>query len=156
MSHTTRHDLLLGKSAFNQMRNLVYHLQRFMQSQNCNTEDVKKRCLSMGQNIGATFAQEISPKGTNPTELLPELYSLTMTSKVKITQDGAKILVADEKCPLCKYQYSDIKIPGCTITVGMISELLVRNGYVVKNSGVKKSKTLGDSECVHEFEIVKK
>ena len=139
----TRHALLLNKAAFNQMRNTIYHLQRFMKQKNLDTPEIIERYLQMGKNIGATFALEFNPNNTNTRDLLVELYQLTLNTKVRVDQVNQTFQVIEDKCHLCKYHYNDIDVPGCYITVGMILALLDHFGYTVnKDYGHKNQKLL--------------
>lgn len=153
MTDATRRELLVNKSAFNQMRNVVYHLQRFLKSQNLNKTQLIEHYMRMGQNIGKTFADEMKLSGNKSIDYLLDLYHLTLNSKIRFERRENQVLVFQDHCPLCKYHLLDVEVAGCTITVGMIKELLNHCGIKVANAYVSKSKTYGDSDCVHVYEI---
>jgi len=151
-SEHTRQALIRKKMGFNQMRNALYWLQRLFQKNNFSAAEIETHLIKMGENIGATYSQSIAPSILSPKELLQELYSLTVNSKVNVEQisDNAYTVI-DKKCALCKYQYEDITVPGCSIEIGMISEMLERSGFHVLSRSVLESKALGHDQCVHEY-----
>jgi len=153
MTDSTRRELLVNKSAFNQMRNVVYHLQRVMKSEKLNKSQVIDRYMQMGQNIGKTFAYELKLQGNMSAEYVLELYHLTVNSKAKMERRDNKLIVIQDHCPLCKYHLKDVDVAGCTITVGAIKELLGHCGFKINNAYVSKSKTYGDSVCTHIYEM---
>ncbi|MHA1561450.1 MAG: hypothetical protein ACTSPA_04930 [Promethearchaeota archaeon] len=128
------------------MRNTIYWLQRVMKQYNLSEKDIEKRLLSMGRNIGATYSKEFIPNSKNQSDLIKEL-------KVKIEQDFEIFTVTDNKSALCKYQYKDIQTPGCNIVIGMISEILERNGIEVKEMEILNCKTHGDPYCKHSYKL---
>ena len=153
MSENTRASLVKKKMGFNQMRNTIYWLQRVMKQYNLPESDIEKRLLSMGRNIGASFSKEFIPNSKNQSDLIKELYKITLKSKVKIEQELEIFTVTDNKSALCKYQYKDIQTPGCNIVIGMISEILERNGVEVKEMEILNCKTHGDPYCKHSYKL---
>ena len=152
----TRNSLLSQKMGFNQMRNSLYWLQRYMKRFNLSQDELERRYLDMGRNIGATFIKEITPQSKELKNLFRELYNVTLSSKVKVLQEGNIYTIQDSKCALCKYQYDDIDIAGCTIEIGMISEMLQRLGYQVVDNTIIESKTYGHKHCIHQYTANKK
>ncbi len=153
MSENTRASLVKKKMGFNQMRNTIYWLQRVMKQYNLSEKDIEKRLLSMGRNIGSSFAREFIPHSKNQSDLIKELYNITLKSKVKIEQDFENFIIIDKNSALCKYKYKDIQIPGCNVVIGMISEILERNGIEVKEMEILNCKTHGDSYCKHSYKL---
>jgi predicted hydrocarbon binding protein len=155
MSEETRAKIATEKSGFNQLRNSVYFLQRYMKQHNFSTADIIDRYNRMGKNIGHTIARELHQKPTDPMELLTSLYDFILYSKVKITKNQNLLCVEDPSCALCKYKYPDIDVPGCNVAIGMMTEILSQYGYSVTKSVVEKSKAWGDSVCMHTYEVTK-
>ena len=151
--NNTRASLVKKKMGFNQMRNTIYWLQRVMKQYNLSEKDIEKRLLSMGRNIGATYSKEFIPNSKNHSELIKELYKITLRSKVKIEQDFEIFTVTDNKSALCKYQYKDIQTPGCNVVIGMINEILERNGVEIKEMEILNCKTHGDPYCKHSYKL---
>ena len=67
--------------------------------------------------------------------------------------DFENFTVIDKNSALCKYQYKDIQTPGCNVVIGMISEILERNGIEVKEMEILNCKTHGDSYCEHSYKL---
>ncbi len=153
MSENTRASLVKKKMGFNQMRNTIYWLQRVMKQYNLPENHVEQRLISMGRNIGASFSREYIPNSTNQSDLIKELYKITVRSKVKIEQDFEIFTITDNNSALCKYQYKDIQTPGCNVVIGMISEILERNGIKVKEMEILNCKSHGDSYCKHSYKL---
>lgn len=149
----TRKSLVTPKMGFNQMRNALYWLQRIMKQFDLTEEEIFRRLKSMGSNIGATFFMQIEPISDNLTDLVKELYKITLNSKVNVFQQDNNLYVEDKNCALCKYKYDDVHIPGCNISVAMIQEMLERSGYKIKSGEVIESKALGNKTCIHEFKL---
>jgi predicted hydrocarbon binding protein len=156
MVEKTRNALVKQKMGFNQMRNAVFWLERFMKQQNLSNSEIYDRLIKMGRNIGATFSTAYKPASNQAIDIIKELYATTVRSKVKVEKNGHKFIVTDSKCPLCKYEYKDIDHAGCTIQIGTISEMLENCGYEVLKSEILKSKTFGDNYCSHQFDLEKK
>lgn len=153
MSENTRASLVKKKMGFNQMRNTIYWLQRVMKQYDLPESHIEKRLLSMGRNIGASFSREYIPNSTNQSDLIKELYHITLKSKVKVEQDFDNFTVIDKNSALCKYQYKDIQTPGCNVAIGMIGEILERNGVEVKEMEILNCKSHGDPYCEHSYTL---
>ena len=138
---------------FNQMRNTIYWLQRVMKQYDLPETHIEKRLLSMGRNIGASFSKEYVPNSKNQSDLIKELYNITLKSKVKIEQDFDNFTVIDKNSALCKYQYKDILTPGCNVVIGMIGEILERNGIEIKEMVILNCKSHGDPYCEHLYKL---
>jgi len=153
MEEKTRASLVPKKMGFNQMRNTIYWLQRVMKQYNMSEADVEERLLHMGKNIGASFSKEYIPKSKDTKDILKELYKITVRSKINIENDFDGFVVTDNNSALCKYQYKDIETPGCNVVIGMIGEMLERNGIRVKKMKVLNCKTHGDPYCRHLYTL---
>lgn len=149
----TRKSLAFSQMGFNQLRNSIYWLQRIMHQFRLSDEDIAHRLTQMGTNIGATFSKEYTASNPDIIKTLQELYHFTLNSSAKISQEGNIIIVQDRKCALCKYQYEDIHVPGCTIAVAMITEMLKTQNISIKNAEVTESRALGHEHCIHRYEI---
>ncbi|MHA1675437.1 MAG: hypothetical protein ACTSYI_17640, partial [Promethearchaeota archaeon] len=152
-SEHTRKAIISDKMGFNQMRNGIYWLQRIMKRFNLTDEETYKRMKEMGTNIGATYAMNYTPIAKDISELLKELYRITLNSKVTVTQKENRYYIEDKKCALCKYKYDDVHIPGCNISVSMIHEMLAREGYEISSFEVIESRALGNKSCIHELKL---
>ncbi len=155
MEERSREHLIGKMMGFNQMRNSIYWLQRFMTKKNVSEEEIETRLKEMGKNIGSSFLKTIHSKPSGLKELVEFLYKETVNSSVDVgfIQEKNSLLIKDEKCALCKYSYDDIKVAGCTIEVGMISQILNELGIKISDSAVIKSKTNGDSLCMHAYKL---
>lgn len=153
MEEETRAHLATMKSGFNQMRNSIYFLQRFMKQHNLTTKEIEDRLFRMGTNIGKTVTRELSPKPGELSEIIINLYQFILYSKVIVIKTGSTVKVEDHDCALCKYRYPDIEVPGCNITLGMITELLGHFGFKIDKQIIEKSRIWGDDACTHVFEI---
>lgn len=147
----SRKELITQSMGFNQMRNSIYILQRYMNQHHLSDKDIQDRLINMGKNIGATFVTQLEPSPKDLSLLLRNLYKTTVNSKVKVEIVGDAIIVRDSRCSLCKYQYDDISVPGCNIVIAMISEMLIRLGYQVTDQSIVQSKTFGDKLCEHRY-----
>ncbi|SRR6056297_2032814 len=155
MDKHTRKDLLGTQMGFNQMRNSIYWLQRYMKKNNHPNEEIDSRLFDMGSNMGDSYYLTKKNDYHSLSDLIKSLYKDIFHSNIEIKKiNGNKILVKDSKCALCKYQYDDISVPGCTIETGMISSLLKHYGFSVSDSHVLKSKALGNDGCLHEYELL--
>ena len=159
-SDTPSRSTLLNKTmGFNQLRNSIYWLQRIMKTKKLDHEDIQKRLREMGKNIAKTIINEkqLNPKLDLNFSNIPALYDTLFQSKVKIlTENSEKIVVEDPKCAFCRYQYSDISIPGCTVAASSIQELLSKSNISIESVNILKSQTMGDAVCVHEYILSKK
>ena len=149
----TRKELVHQKMGFNQMRNSIYWLQRYMRRHNLSDEDIQIRLERMGKNIGGTFVKEIEDISPDLENLIKDLYLLTVNSKVKVTQSGNMYHVKDSNSALSKYQYDDIHVSGDVIIVSAVSVMLERLGYPVEESQVEQCRSLGDKNSLHRYII---
>ena len=156
MENKSRKHLLGQDMGFNQMRNSIYWLQRFLQDNDISDKEISARLKDMGSNIGSSFSKANPPRGKNLLELMKNAYKITLNSsvEVKANREGTKVLVTDPKCALCKYQYPDITIPGCNIEVGLVKKLMEETGQTIENGEVVKSKVMGDEVCQHLYSLV--
>lgn len=162
----TREDLIQSDATMNQMRNAIYHLQRFLKLN--GVADVKQRLRTIGQNIAHTYFKYWKPieyvDYSNIKDVLATLYKNILNSSISIELDevNKKIQIKDTDCPLCKYQFEDIEVAGCEVVVGMISEFitLINKGlgekrpFALKNPIVEESRTLGHKYCIHNYEYL--
>lgn len=152
----TRQSLIHQKMGFNQMRNSIYWLQRYMLKNDLTNDQIQERLINMGKNIGATFIKEIVDIDKNILDLIKEYYFLTVRSKIKIENSENIYIVKDNNSALDKYQYDDVSISGDYIIVATIAEMLERSGFLVKSFEVSKCRSRGDSYSEHTFEISRK
>jgi preprotein translocase subunit SecA len=160
----TREDLIKSDATMNQMRNAIYHLQRFLKI-NSITE-IKERLRRMGRNIAHTYFQYWKPieyvDFSNIKDVLATLYKNVLNSSVSIEIDeiNKNIHIKDSDCPLCKYQFEDIEIAGCEVIAAMISEFIAlinkevgeKSPFMVKNLEVNESRAFGHKHCIHNYE----
>ena len=150
----TRHALISQKMGFNQMRNSIYWLQRYMHQYNLTDDQIKARFIHMGRNIGATFAKELDALQMELPDLLKEIYYLTVRSKVKISIDNNSLYkIKDSNSALDKYPYDDLTISGDYIIVAAVTEILERFGYAVKHFSVTQCRSHGDNYSEHQYQI---
>ncbi len=149
----TRDDLVFRKTGFNQLRNSIYWLQRYMAQMGLPAHEIRKRMLKMGENMGATFSKHLDLPTSETKQYFEKLYITIVHSKVSVVQQGNTFHITDSKCPNCKYSYPDIEVAGCNMTVGMMAEILERNGLKLVDKKVLRSRTYGDSECVHSYTL---
>jgi hypothetical protein len=159
----SRHELVKAEATMNQMRNSVYHLQRFLKLNNVpHTDEVLQR---MGKNIALSFIKYWKPieKVTkdNIKEVMVTLYKFILDSTISIELDEyqQQIKIKDNDCPLCKYHFEDIQSAGCEIIISMMSEIiLLINGDLnqkdcifIKPLKIDESRTKGDKYCSHLY-----
>lgn len=159
----TRKDLVQSEATMNQMRNAIYHLQRFMK--NNNISEIRQRFHRMGQNIAYTYIKNWKPIEvvdiTNIKNLIATIYKSILNSSVSIEiNDNEKlIIVKDNDCALCKYNFEDIQIAGCEIIAAMVAEFIllinkqnnIENSFSIHPIEIKESRTLGHKSCIHQF-----
>jgi len=159
----SRNDLINAEATFNQMRNAIYHLARFMVKN--NVSDVQERLRRMGRNIGRTFINYWKPTDlvstSNVKDVITTIYKkiVNSTVSIEINKEDKIFIVRDYKCPLCKYKYEDINISGCEILISLVAEFI---NLINKESNdplalfleplrVKESKAYGHNVCMLEF-----
>ncbi len=153
---TSRESLLNSLAPFNQIRNALYQLIRFMQEKKANVPEDLRR---MGQDIARTFAKYWLPPMDNPAQNLREIYQFVAGSKVKVESAGKVLRVVDKKCRLCNMKYPDIDHAGCEVIAAMVAEFFAqahtKGTTTVKLTllGVDKSRARGDDQCVHVYQL---
>src|SRR4030042_4031128 len=151
---TAREHLRENLAPFNQIRNALYQLIRFMQDKKVSGPDDLHR---MGRDIARTFSNYWLPPPGDPTQVLREVYLDVTGSKVKVDLTGKNVRVVDKKCRLCKVKYPDIDHAGCELIVAMIAEFFVQarakdaTSINLKLVGVEESRARGNERCVHLY-----
>lgn len=163
MMSYSRKDLVESDATMNQMRNAIYHLERFMK--NNNISEIKQRFHRMGQNIANTYVKYWKPIDkvdiTNIKKVLATIYKNILNSSISIEiNDYEKLIsVKDNDCALCKYHFEDIQVAGCEIIAAMAAELIsLINTQEISNSSfsihpieIKESRTFGNKSCIQLF-----
>ncbi|MHA1732796.1 MAG: hypothetical protein ACTSU5_12695 [Promethearchaeota archaeon] len=143
----TRGALVKKRAPFNQMRNVIYHLVRYLRSK--GVEDVRASLRAMGRNTARTFVNSWTPSASATVDRVKEIYQFVLGSRVVASVgDGGTVRVVDKKCRFCKYRYDDIDVAGCEIVVGLVAEMLG-----LEPVAVEESKTLGGGACVHAYKL---
>ncbi|MBY9003343.1 MAG: hypothetical protein KGD73_05180 [Candidatus Lokiarchaeota archaeon] len=160
----SRNELVQSEATMNQMRNSIYHLQRFMK--NNGLTEIKQRLKRMGQNIAHTYVKYWKPIEvidiSNVSNGLATIYKniLNSTVSIDINSTNNTISVIDNDCALCKYPFEDIEVAGCEIVASMIAEFV---NLINANSGtlfalepinITESRTLGNKTCVHIYKYL--
>jgi hypothetical protein len=160
----TREDLVQSDATMNQMRNAIYHLQRFLKLN--GIAEIREKLRKIGRNIAHTYFIYWKPIAyvdiSNIKEVIATLYKNILNSSISIELDeiSKEIHVKDTDCPLCKYQFEDIKVAGCEIIAAMISEFILlinkelgdKESFILKNLDVDESKALGYKHCLHNYQ----
>ncbi|MGV9171199.1 MAG: hypothetical protein ACOC44_03135 [Promethearchaeia archaeon] len=163
MSNYSRKELLDAEATMNQLRNMVTHLQRFMNKS--GVEDIPERYRRMGKNMAETYVKYWKPiesvRLANIRDVMTTIYKKIVNSKidVSINEKERLITVVDSNCSLCKYQFEDILIAGCEIILGLVSELInsinsnppATSRLRLEPFAVKESRTFGDDSCVQIY-----
>lgn len=163
MMSYSRKDLVESEATMNQMRNAIYHLERFIK--NNNISEIKQRFQRMGQNIANTYIKYWKPIDkvdiTNIKNVLATIYKNVLNSSVSIEiNDYEKLIsVKDNDCALCKYHFEDIHVAGCEIIAAMVAELvsLINNQaeedhfFSIHPIEIKESRTFGNKSCIQLF-----
>jgi protein tyrosine phosphatase len=150
-------------ATMNQMRNAIYHLQRFMK--NNNISEIRQRFHRMGQNIAHTYIKNWKPiekvEITNIKNLIATIYKNILNSSVSIEiNDNEKlIIIKDNDCALCKYYFEDIQISGCEIIAAMVAEFIQlinkQNtsgaSFSIHPMEIRESRTFGNKSCIQQF-----
>ena len=166
----SRKDLVQTEATMNQMRNSIHILASFMEKN--GVLDLKERLRKMGQNIAKTYIRYWKPTNvvtsSNLKDVITTIYQKVLNSSTSIEIDDVEnlIRVQDYSCALCKYQYDDIEIAGCEITLGMVSGII---SLINKESSdpssiflepyeVKESRAFGNKTCIqlYKYEIGRK
>jgi hypothetical protein len=161
----TRNELLQSEATMNQMRNAIYHLQRFIKLNGIT--EVRDRMRRMGRNIAHTYIRYWKPidfvNKSNLKDIISTIYKNVLNSNVSIELDDAKnkIIVKDNDCPLCKYHFEEIEAAGCEIIIAMVAEFIniINNenkdssSISLRNLNIEASRVFGNKACVHNFEF---
>ena len=163
MMSYSRKDLVESDATMNQMRNAIYHLERFMK--NNDISEIKQRFHRMGQNIANTYIKYWKPIDkvdiTNIKKVLATIYKNILNSSISIEINEYEkfIYVKDNDCALCKYHFEDIQVAGCEIISAMVAELvsLINNqannnpSFSIHPIDIKESRTFGNKSCIQLF-----
>ena len=166
MMSYSRDDLVKSDATMNQMRNAIYHLERFMKIN--KVPNIRQRFRRMGQNIAHTYykhwesIQKVDL--SNIKNILTIIYKDVLNSSISVEiNDFEKlILVKDKDCPLCKYHFEDIQVAGCEIIAAMVAELVLLINKQESNENndssfnihpieIKESRTFGSKYCIQVF-----
>ena len=158
----SREELTQSDATMNQMRNAIYHLERFMKIN--GVHDIKERIQRMGKNIAKTYIKSRKPIGyvnlDNLKDVIATIYKNVLNSNVSIELDeNSKTLsVKDNDCALCKYPFSDVEVAGCELIVSLVTEFinLINEEAGIKSIklesvGVMESRTMGHNSCIQNY-----
>ena len=156
----SRADLVQTNATMNQLRNAIYHLQRFMKRN--GVTEVRRRLRRMGKNIAHTYIKSWKPIEkvalANVKDFLATIYKNVLDSTVSIELDSLnnKIIIQDNDCALCKYHFSDIDVAGCEIIGSMVAEFVKiinsnGNGFQIEIEEIKESKVMGHASCIQIY-----
>ena len=157
----TREDLLQSDATMNQMRNMVYHLERFMKINGIS--GTRENLRRMGRNIARTYIKYWKPidhvNKANISDVITTIYKKVLNSSVSVELDEINkiIMVRDNDCSLCKYQFNDINVAGCEIIAAMISEIIAcinneKSSFMLQPLEIIESRMFGNKSCIHSFE----
>jgi len=163
----SRTELLLSEATMNQMRNAIYHLQRFIKKN--GVTEIRERMRRIGRNIAHTYIKYWKPidivNESNVKDVIATIYKNILNSHISIDIDNIdkKITIRDTDCPLCKYQFDDIDVAGCEIIIAMITEFINLINKKSKDStplslepiNVEESRTFGSRVCIQHFRLIK-
>jgi len=160
MMNLTREDLIQSDSTMNQMRNMVYHLERFMKIN--GVSGTRENLRRMGRNIARTYIKYWKPidhvNKANINDVITTIYKKILNSSVSVELDEVNniILVKDNDCSLCKYNFSDIDVAGCEIIAAMISEIIScinkeTSSIILQPLDILESRTFGHKSCIQSF-----
>ena len=163
MMNYTREELVQSDATMNQLRNAVYHLERFMKI-NAIT-DIRTRLRRMGRNIAQTYSNYWKPIDSvnleNIKDVLATLYKNILNSGVSVELDNLenRIIVKDSDCALCKYHFEDINEAGCEIILAMMAEFIsdinkesnLNPDFSIEPYEVSESRSFGHKTCIHHY-----
>ncbi len=160
MMNLTREDLILSDATMNQMRNMVYHLERFMKIN--GVSETRENLRRMGRNIARTYIKYWKPidnvNKTNLNDVITTSYKKILNSSVSVELDETNkiIMVKDNNCSLCKYHFNDIDVAGCEIIAAMISEIILcinkeKSSFILEPLDILESRTFGHKSCIQSF-----
>jgi len=156
----TRDDLIQSDATMNQMRNMVYHLERFMKIN--GVSETRENLRRMGRNIARTYIKYWKPIDninlSNVRDVITTIYKHILNSSVSIEIDkfNKTITVQDNDCSLCKYHINDIDVAGCEIIAAMVSEIAMcinkeKSSFLVEPLDILESRTFGHKSCIQQF-----
>ncbi len=156
----TREDLIQSDATMNQMRNMVYHLERFMKLN--GVSETRENLRRMGRNIARTYVKYWKPIDSinlsNMRDVITTIYKHVLNSSVSIEIDklNKSITVQDNDCSLCKYHFNDIEVAGCEIIAAMIAEIIScinkeKSSLVLESLDILESRTFGHKSCIQSF-----
>ena len=156
----TREDLIQSDATMNQMRNMIYHLERFMKIN--GVSETRKNLRRMGRNIARTYIKYWKPIDTinlsNVRDVITTIYKNILNSSVSIDIDKSNksISVKDNDCSLCKYHINDIDVAGCEIIAAMIAEFIScinteKSSIILEPLDILESRTFGHKSCIQSF-----
>ncbi len=156
----TREDLIQSDATMNQMRNMVYHLERFMKIN--GVSETRENLRRMGRNIARTYIKYWKPIDTinlsNVRDVITTIYKNILNSSVSIDIDKSNksISVKDNDCSLCKYHINDIDVAGCEIIAAMIAEFIScinteKSSIILEPLDILESRTFGHKSCIQKF-----
>jgi hypothetical protein len=162
MMNLTREDLIQSDATMNQMRNMVYHLQRFMKINGIS--GTRENLRRMGRNIARTYIKYWKPidyvTKTNLSNVITTIYKKVLNSSVSVEIDeiNSIVIVKDNDCSLCKYHFSDIDVAGCEIIAAMISEIISQvnqeaSSISLQPLDILESRTFGHKSCIQSFKF---
>jgi hypothetical protein len=155
MPNYSRKELLKTTSTMNQLRNMLYHLIKYLSNTGKQSQYIKKSLRKMGQNIGKTESPLFNFDNQHLDKLIKTMYDEILGSKVTVTNkiDSKVYVIESKKCCVCKYHRKDITVAPCEIIHSMVSELLIKYGFIVEESIVEESIALGSLSCVHSYKF---
>ncbi|MBY9021063.1 MAG: hypothetical protein KGD67_08390 [Candidatus Lokiarchaeota archaeon] len=156
----SRENLIQSDATMNQMRNMVYHLERFMKIN--GVSKTRRNFREMGRNIARTYIKYWKPIDnidlSNVKNVFATIYKQVLNSSVSIEIDKSNktITVQDNDCSLCKYHFNDIEVAGCEIIAAMISEIVSsinkeKPSLKLESLDILESRTFGHKSCIQRF-----
>ena len=160
MMNLTREDLIQSDATMNQMRNMVYHLVRFMKINEIS--GTRENLRRMGRNIARTYIKYWKPidrvNKANLNNVINTIYKRILNSSVTVELDEINniVMIKDNDCSLCKYHFSDIDVAGCEVITAMISEIISqvnieKSPISLHPLDVLESRTFGHKYCIQSF-----
>ncbi|HUW89838.1 MAG TPA: hypothetical protein VMV43_04890 [Candidatus Nanopelagicaceae bacterium] len=156
----TRDDLIQSDATMNQMRNMVYHLERFMKLN--EVSEIRENFRRMGRNIARTYIKYWKPidivNKANLNDVITTIYKKILNSSVSVDFDETNkiVTVKDNDCSLCKYHFNDIDVAGCEIIAAMLSEIITcinkeKSSLILEPLDIIESRTFGHKSCIQSF-----
>ena len=156
----TRDDLIQSDATMNQMRNMIYHLERFMKLN--GVSEIRDKLRRMGRNIARTYIKYWKPidivNKVNLNDVITTIYKKILNSSVSVEFDETNkiVMVKDNDCSLCKYHFNDIDVAGCEIIAAMLSEIIncinkEKSSLILEPLDILESQTFGHKSCIQSF-----